>query len=122
MVRIVKVQQEAWQSFGKSRVPLGASAVIRIEGTDTDVILNTNRTQTFEPDVLSNLGIVPASKKLIVVKSTNHFYAGFAPIASEIIYVDAPTSYPSKPATTAYHKISRPIWPRVSDPHGMETA
>ena len=119
-VRVLKVQNEAWQSFGKSRVPLGASAVVRVEGTDVDIILNTNRTQTFEPDILSNLGIDPASKKLIIVKSTNHFYAGFAPIASEIIYVDAPTSYPSKPARTNYQKLSRDIWPRQANPHGLE--
>lgn len=118
-VRVMAVQDEAWQSFGKSRVPLGPSAVVRVEDIDTDIILNTNRTQTFEPDVLSNLGIDPLAKKLIVVKSTNHFYAGFAPIASEIIYVDAPTSYPSNPARTNYRKLNREIWPRVKDPHGM---
>ncbi len=61
---------------------------MRIEGTEIDVILNTNRTQTFEPDIFSNLGVDPLSKDILLVKSTNHFYAGFAPIAAEIIYVD----------------------------------
>ena len=50
------------------------------------------------------------------MKSTNHFFAAFAPIAAEIIYVAAPTSYPTDPAVTAYRKLDRPIWPRVSDP------
>ena len=120
-VRVIRAVDEGWQSFGLSRVTLGPTALVRIEGTEIDVILNTNRTQTFEPDVFSNLGVDSASKDILLVKSTNHFYAGFAPIAAEIIYVSAPTSYPSDPATTNYTKLSREIWPRVANPHAAET-
>ncbi|GLS31731.1 Microcystin degradation protein MlrC, contains DUF1485 domain [Mesorhizobium albiziae] len=115
-VRVLKTVAEGWQSFGPSRVTLGSTALIRIEGTEIDVILNTNRTQTFEPDIFSNLGVDPMSKDILLVKSTNHFYAGFEPIAAEIIYVNAPSSYPSDPSTTNYTKLDRPIWPRVADP------
>ena len=113
---VLKAVDEGWQSFGPSRVTLGPSAVVRVEGTEVDVILNTNRTQTFEPDIFSNIGIDPLGKDVLLVKSTNHFYAGFAPIAAEIIYVTAPSSYPSNPAVTDYRKLTRPIWPRVADP------
>ncbi|WP_075217543.1 M81 family metallopeptidase [Mongoliimonas terrestris] len=116
LVRIMAVAAEGWQSFGASRVTLGPAAVVRIVGTEVDVILNTNRTQTFEPDIFSNLGIDPLEKDLLLVKSTNHFYAGFAPIARDILYVDAGAPYPSNPRTTAYRKLTRPIWPRVDDP------
>ena len=115
-VTVLQAVDEAWQSFGRSQVPLGRSALVRIEGTEVDVILNTNRTQTFEPDVFSNLGLDPLRKDLLLIKSTNHFYAGFAPIASGVIYVDAPTSYPSDPRVTDYRKLTRAIWPRVDDP------
>ncbi|MBN9257783.1 MULTISPECIES: M81 family metallopeptidase [unclassified Mesorhizobium] len=115
-VTVLKAVEEGWQSFGPSRVTLGPSAVVRIEGTEVDIILNTNRTQTFEPDIFSNLGVDPMSKDILLVKSTNHFYAGFAPIAAEIIYVTAPSSYPSSPAKTDYRKLNRPIWPRVANP------
>lgn len=117
-VTVLKTVAEGWQSFGRSRVTLGATAVVRIAGTEVDIILNTNRTQTFEPDVFSNLGIDPKKKDLLLIKSTNHFYAGFAPIAAEIIYVTAPTSYPSDPRITDYRKLTRPIWPRVDKPFG----
>ncbi|WP_274629499.1 M81 family metallopeptidase [Arvimicrobium flavum] len=115
-VKVLKTVAEGWQSFGRSRVTLGPSAVVRIEGTEVDIILNTNRTQTFEPDVFSNIGIDPLKKDLLLVKSTNHFYAGFAPIAAEIIYVTAPSSYPSAPRVTDYRKLNRKIWPRVENP------
>jgi microcystin degradation protein MlrC len=114
-VKIVNVAAEGWQSFGRSRVTLGPSAVIRL-ANEVDVILNTNRTQTFEPDVFSNLGIDPMSKALLLIKSTNHFYAGFAPLAAEIIYISAPSSYPNDPRRTDYRKLTRPIWPRVEKP------
>lgn len=115
-VIVRKVVQEGWQSFGGSRVTLGPSAVVRIAGTGIDVILNTNRTQTFEPDIFSNLGIDPLAQRVLVVKSTNHFYAGFAPIASEVIYVSAGAAYPSNPRVTNYRKLTRKLWPRVEDP------
>jgi microcystin degradation protein MlrC len=119
MVEVVKALPESWQSFGASRVTLGATALIRVVGTKIEVILNTNRTQTFEPDIFSNLGIDPASKAILLVKSTNHFYAGFAPIAEEILYIDAGAPYPSNPRKTDYRKLAREIWPRVEDPHGL---
>ncbi|HVW93030.1 MAG TPA: M81 family metallopeptidase, partial [Devosia sp.] len=100
MVEVRRAVGEAFQSFGQSVVPLGASAVVRIVGTEVDIILNTNRTQTFEPDIFSNLGIDPLAKDMLLVKSTNHFYAGFVKIAAEIIYIDAGAPYPSNPRVT----------------------
>jgi microcystin degradation protein MlrC len=115
-VKVLKAVAEGWQSFGPSRVTLGPTALVRIEGTEVDIILNTNRTQTFEPDIFSNIGVDPLAKDMLLIKSTNHFYAGFEPIAAEIIYVTAPSSYPSNPAVTNYKKLTRPVWPRVADP------
>lgn len=115
-VKVVKVVDEGWQSFGPSRVKLGPTALVRVEGTEVDIILNTNRTQTFEPDVFSNLGVDPMAKDVLLIKSTNHFYAAFAPIAAEIVYVAAASSYPSNPRVTNYTTITRPLWPRVENP------
>jgi len=118
MVEVIRAVPESWQSFGASRVTLGPTAWVRILGTEIDVILNTNRTQTFEPDVYSNLGLDPLKKDMLLVKSTNHFHAGFLPIAAEILYIDAGAPYPSNPRVTDYRKLNRPIWPRVENPHG----
>jgi microcystin degradation protein MlrC len=119
---VLRAVAEAWQSFGSSRVPLGPSAVLRIVGTEIDVIVNTNRTQTFEPDVFSNLGIDPLAKQVLLVKSTNHFHAGFAPIAREIIYAAIEGCYPNDPAKANYRKLDRAIWPIVEDPFGPSEA
>ena len=115
-VEVLRTETESWQSFRESRVTLGPSAVVRIVGTEIDIILNTNRTQTFEPDIYSNIGIDPMKKDILIVKSTNHFHAGFAPVAAEIIYIAAPSSYPINPRETDYRELKRPLWPRVDDP------
>ena len=46
-----------------------------------DLVLITMRSQMFAPDAFTGLGITLADKRIVVVKSTQHFYAGFAPIA-----------------------------------------
>jgi microcystin degradation protein MlrC len=116
-VEVVRAVSEGLQSFGASRVTLGPAAMVRLEGTTIHVILNTNRTQTFEPDVFSNLGLDPLEQEILLIKSTNHFYAGFAPIAAEVVYIDAGAPYPSNPRVTDYRKMIRPIWPRAANPH-----
>ncbi|WP_375590308.1 M81 family metallopeptidase [Hoeflea alexandrii] len=105
----------ALQSFGDSVVPLGASVWIEVGGID--VILNTVRSQVFNPDIFSNFGIDPTTKSVLAVKSTNHFQEAFSHIASEILYVAIDGPYPNNPVTNDYKHLTRAIWPRVEDPH-----
>ena len=117
LVKIRKLKRNAEQSFGRSIVPMGDSVWIEIAGID--VILNTVRSQVFNPDIFSNLGIDPTSKDLLVVKSTNHFHDAFEPIAAEIIYAAVEGPYPSDPITNEYKNLIRKIWPRQENPHGL---
>ncbi|MBB94878.1 MAG: microcystin LR degradation protein MlrC-like protein [Rhodobacteraceae bacterium] len=109
-----------WQSFRESRVALGRTAVVRIQGTEIDIVLISSRSQTYEPSIFSNHGVDYAAKDLLLVKSTNHFHAGFAPVASRIIHVDSPSSYPTNPALTEYQKAGADFWPKVADPLGLD--
>ncbi len=118
LVEVLALSEQAWQSFGESRVPLGAAATVRLVGTRIDVVLTSSRAQTYSPDVFTNQGVALADKAIVLVKSTNHFHAAFAPIAAAVVYIDAGAPYPSDPRRTAYRKLVRPLWPRVQDPHG----
>jgi microcystin degradation protein MlrC len=100
--------------FEQSTVSLGAAAAIRIGMLD--VVLASARAQTFHPAVFTSLGIDLKAKKIVVVKSSNHFYAAFAPLASAVIYVDCGGPYPPDPARIAYTKIRRPITPLDPNP------
>ncbi|MGF1627977.1 MAG: M81 family metallopeptidase [Kiloniellaceae bacterium] len=114
-VEILETVRDAVQSFGDSVVPLGDAAAIRIAGVD--VVLNSNRAQAFSPDLFSNLGIDPLAKKILIVKSTNHFFGAFAPIAAAVLYAAVEGPYPSNPRTNGYSKLTRPIWPLCTNPH-----
>ncbi|TPW30277.1 M81 family metallopeptidase [Pararhizobium mangrovi] len=115
-VDILTLADEGWQTFRRSRVTLGRAAVVRLVGTQIDIILISSRTQTYEPSIFTNMGIDISGKALLLVKSTNHFYAGFEPVSSRIIHVAAPSSYPTDPVETNYRKLTRSIWPKVADP------
>jgi microcystin degradation protein MlrC len=40
-------------------------------------------------ELLRNVSVEPTRRRLVVVKSTNHFMAAYGPIASDVLYVDA---------------------------------
>jgi len=94
-------------------VPLGDCAAIRIGGID--VVLISNRTQALGLELFRNVGIEPTSRKLVVVKSTNHFMAAFGPVAQKVIYVDSDGPLSRDYRKIGYSKVQRPIWPLDAD-------
>ena len=88
--------------FEQSWVSLGPAAAVTI-GT-LDVVLASTRAQTFSPHVFTDLGIDLATKKIVVVKSSNHFHAAFAPIAESILYLDTGGPYPSDTTQNPLHE------------------
>ena len=116
LVTVRKLVPNAEMRFGESFAPFGDAAWISFDGID--VILNSTRAQSFDPSLFSVMGIDPKSRKILLIKSTNHFYDSFSRIASEIIYCAAGKPYPNTPATTPYRKAPRNIWPMVENPWG----
>lgn len=119
-VTVLHTAKGAVQSFGASVVPLGDCAVIKVDGIE--VVLNSNRCQTFSPDLFTNLGIDALHKQALVVKSTNHFHGAFAPIASHILYVEVYGPYPNDPSSNNYTRLTRAIWPIKQQPHSAHAA
>ncbi|MEE4013865.1 M81 family metallopeptidase [Roseibium sp. FZY0029] len=108
-VEIVRNIRNAVQAFGQSIVPIGDASLIRIGGIE--VILNSTRAQCFDTSLFSNFGIDPTQRKILVVKSTNHFHQSFARISPLILYCAAGRPYPNDPRVTPYKKAPRDIWP-----------
>jgi microcystin degradation protein MlrC len=102
------------QRFGDAPVNLGASAWVSAEGID--LVLNTLRTQVFHPEGFTKLGIDLSQRKIVVVKSTQHFHAGFAPVATKILYAASADSWHRSFGNIPYTKLKRPYWPKVEDP------
>lgn len=109
-VRIGKIVPNAFQRFGQGRAKLGDS--VALHGPNgLDIVLTTHRTQTFGPQVFSNVGIDPTQKKILVVKSMQHFYAGFEPIAKRIIHVSTPGTLVPDMAQIPFKRARTTMWP-----------
>ncbi|MEZ5897764.1 MAG: M81 family metallopeptidase [Parvularculaceae bacterium] len=89
--------------------PLGRTALISACGID--IVLNDVRQQPFSAGGLVAAGFDPWAKKILVLKSSHHFYADFHDKAARIIYCDAPGTLNSDAGKRPYKNIGRPIWP-----------
>ena len=108
-VEVIGLKRDAWQSFGPAQVPLGDCAAIRVGGVE--VVLITKRTQALGLELFTNVGVDPNLKKLIVVKSTNHFMGAFGPIATKVLYVESDGPLSREYSKIPYTRVERPIWP-----------
>ncbi|MBM3532383.1 MAG: M81 family metallopeptidase [Alphaproteobacteria bacterium] len=113
-VRVIKCVKDAIQTFSGAVVPLGDAASIEFDGIT--VALISIRTQALGTDLFTNLGVELKSKRVIVVKSTNHFHGAFGPIAKKVLYSDGPGALPRDFAKVPYTRVKRPIWPLDDNP------
>jgi microcystin degradation protein MlrC len=117
-VTVTALKRDCRQSFGPTQVPLGDCAAVRVGGVE--VVLISNRTQALGLELFRNLGIEPAERKLVLVKSTNHFMAAFGPIAASVIYVDSDGPLQRDYRKIPYRNVARPIWPLDAETrHGL---
>lgn len=108
-VTVTALRRHAQQTFVGAKVPLGDCAAIAFAGIE--VVLISDRTQAFGLDLFTAQGVRLDDKRLVVVKSTNHFHAAFAPIASQVLYCDAGGPIPRDHRKVPYTRVQRPIWP-----------
>ncbi len=109
MVTVTGLKRDCWQTFGPTQSPLGDCAAIKVGGVE--VVLISNRTQALGLELFRNVGIEPTERRMLVVKSTNHFMAAFGPIAKQVLYIDADGPIPRDYRKIPYTKVQRPIWP-----------
>lgn len=102
------------QALGSSTMPMGDAAWLDAGGLH--LVVNDLRTQCFNPSAFTDLGIDLADMRAVIVKSSQHFYAGFEPIASEIIHVATPGAIPPDFTSIPYTKRTSSYWPQVDDP------
>ncbi|HJQ55542.1 MAG TPA: MlrC C-terminal domain-containing protein, partial [Vineibacter sp.] len=113
--RVIGLKRDArTMGFGNSRVPVGDMAAFDVNGVA--VVCNSLRAQCKSIDAFTNVGVDPAARKVVVVKSMQHFHAEYAPVASEILYVAVPGAVAPDFLKMPYAKASRAQWPFVADP------
>jgi microcystin degradation protein MlrC len=113
--RVIGLKRDArTHGFGNSHVHVGDMAAFDVNGIA--VVCNTLRAQCKSVDAFTNVGVDPSARKVVVVKSMQHFHAEYAPVASEILYVAVPGAVAPDFLKLPYVKASRAQWPFVADP------
>lgn len=97
--------------------PTGDTVALRC-GDGIDIVVGSERCQCFSPSIFTDLGIDPKKKQVVIAKSIQHFYGAFAPIAGEIIYMQAPgASAPDPRLTSSYRRVDTGrLYPWCHDP------
>ena len=107
---VLALKREAVMT-GLSNTPalLGDVAILRTGGVV--LALTSLRTQAMGTDMFTQFGIDLAAMKLIVVKSSQHFYASYSQVAKHVIYVATPGAITQDYNSLPYRKVQRPKWP-----------
>lgn len=114
-VTIRAVHDTHSQSIRGMSIPLGRS--VWVEGPNgLDIVLVSIRTQVIGVDAFTGLGIAMDAKRLVIVKSTQHFQAEFAPRAKAVVHLAAPGALTPDFAALPYRHRSLNYWPRVENP------
>lgn len=99
----------AMSGLAGTTVRLGDCALLDVQGVE--LVLISQRSQAMGTDLFTRLGCDLAARRLVVLKSSQHFRAAFAPLAVRIVYASAPGSVSPDLRQLPYRRIRRPKWP-----------
>ena len=107
VLKLVRGAQMTGVFGGTGAAPLGDAVAVR--AGKIEIVVNALRTQALG-DVFTPLGIDWRAKKIVVVKSSQHFYAAYAPSAKDVLYAETPGSMSMDWKRLPY--VKRPkLWP-----------
>ncbi|MCP4877839.1 MAG: M81 family metallopeptidase [Gammaproteobacteria bacterium] len=90
-------------------VCLGRSVVFDIGAAQ--IVVCEERWEPFDPGCFTHAGLDPTGARYILIKSRQHFRAGFEPIASHIVLAAGPGVCSSDYAQFDYQHLLKPIFP-----------
>src|SRR5690606_16218810 len=92
-----------------ARVRMGRTAVL--DTGRVQVVVSEGRVEPFDLGVFTHCGIDPRRKHYVLIKSRQHFRAGFEPIAKHIVMCDGDGCTASDLKLFKYTRIKRPLYP-----------
>ena len=109
-VEVHCVRSDATQALfgeGEPLLHLGRTAAVHAAGID--IVLASVRTQVFSHHVFSQHGIDHLARRILVVKSTQHFMNDFGGFAAQVVRCDGPGTLTTDLATLPFRRIRRPM-------------
>ncbi len=88
---------------------LGPCAVLDTGGIE--IVVSSERHEPFDTGCFTHAGIDPARKRYILIKSRQHFRAGFDPIIRHVVMVSGPGITTSDYSQYPWDRVRRPIYP-----------
>jgi len=92
-----------------TRVRMGRTAVL--DTGAMQLVISERRSEPFDLGVFTHCGIDPRRKTYVLIKSRQHFRAGFEPIARHIVMCDGDGCTSSDLRLFTYRKRRRPLYP-----------
>ena len=96
-----------------TRMNLGRTGVLRVGSVD--IVVSERRHEPFDTGCFTHAGIDPSTKRYVLIKSRQHFRAGFGPIAKHVVLVAGPGVCGSDYAAFGFKNLRRPIYPLDPD-------
>jgi microcystin degradation protein MlrC len=91
------------------RVRMGRTAVL--DTGPMQIVIAEGRSEPFDLGVFTHCGIDPRRKRYVLIKSRQHFRAGFEPIARHIVLCDGEGVTSSDLRLFTYKNRRRPLYP-----------
>ena len=88
-------------------VEMGPTAILKQNGVE--VLVATIRQQPIHTETFSHLGVDPRARRIVALKSSVHFRAGFQPIAEQVITCASPGTNLADPAEFDFRKLPASI-------------
>ncbi len=96
-------------------VHMGPTAVL--DTGKIEIVVVSHHHEPFDTGVFTSVGIDPAKKRYLLLKSRIHWRAGFKPLAKHVLTLDGTGVTTSDNSRLAFRKVRRPIYPldRIND-------
>jgi microcystin degradation protein MlrC len=96
-----------------TRIRMGRTAVL--DTGNVQIVVSERRAEPFDTGVFTHCGIDPRRKTYVLIKSRQHFRAGFEPIARHIVLCDGDGVTSSDLDRFDYRRRRRPLYPFEKD-------
>ena len=114
-VEVVAIRHAIGQELPGGAV--GVCDAVWLRSGALDIVAITARVQAYSPSIFRELGVNLRAKKLLIIKSAQHYKAHFDGEYETDIVVDAPGVCSMNVLELNLKNIKRPMWPFDPDPY-----
>jgi microcystin degradation protein MlrC len=115
-VTVRAIREDMYQLMGQSQMPLGTGVWLDADGIH--LIVSSKRSQCFSPSAFTDLGLDIDKLRIVIPKSTNHFYENFVKATKKVIHVGSPGTVTPDMTIIPFTKRDDNFWPKTENPFG----